>query len=550
MTRFLPRLAAASFAMWGHAVLSGATTSPARAEPAAPSPPGSSALSVPIDGSAVMAVVSIRDQRISLYDANLESLRSNVSSGMTDYETPVGVYAVLQKKEEHHSNLYDDASMPFMQRITWSGIALHAGALPGRPASHGCVRLPHSFSEEIFPLTRLGMRVVVAYADVSPVPISHPRLFQPEAVAQARAATPIAYEPNEEAGPFEPDVRKWPGRQALLDSLKPEARAKAQVAEAAIARAEEFKPAQKAAAQEQAKAAKAFKRADAVKRKADERAASAQRWLEQVRAKSKPERVVKKAEESAQKAAADAAIAAEKLAPVKAALDAADAELARANADLATAETAKTTAVDAANEAKRKMLPVSAFVSLKTQRLYVRQGHEAVLDMPITITSPEEPIGTYVYTAVTYEEDGNTARWIAVSTGPRAALDDDYGYTPRKKRSKAQTPPPTDLAGAKAALDRIHIPADVAQKLAKYTWPGSSLIISDEELSKETGQATDFVVLISGEPQGGIKKRPKRPPNDYYYYFDDDDYYEDRRYDPYRRYDRRRPKYTPFFSFW
>ena len=78
-----------------------------------------------------MAIVSIKDQRVSLYDANGGALRARVSTGRTDYETPVGIYSVLEKQEEHYSNVYDDASMPFMQRITWSGLALHARGFAG-----------------------------------------------------------------------------------------------------------------------------------------------------------------------------------------------------------------------------------------------------------------------------------------------------------------------------------------------------------------------------------------------------------------------------------
>ena len=93
-----------------------------------------------------MAIVSLSNQRITIYDADGWILRAPVSSGQPGYETPAGIYSVIQKEEEHHSNLYDDASMPFMQRITWSGIALHAGLLPGYPASHGCVRMPFDFA--------------------------------------------------------------------------------------------------------------------------------------------------------------------------------------------------------------------------------------------------------------------------------------------------------------------------------------------------------------------------------------------------------------------
>src|SRR6266446_762245 len=143
-------------------------------------------------GAPLMAIVSLRNQRITVYDANGWILRAPVSSGQKGRETPAGIFSVIQKEAEHYSNLYDDASMPHMQRITWSGIALHGGPLPGHPASHGCVRMPYGFAERLFDATRLGMRVIVAPGDVAPVEIAHPALFLPKpgagAVAAARAA--------------------------------------------------------------------------------------------------------------------------------------------------------------------------------------------------------------------------------------------------------------------------------------------------------------------------------------------------------------------------
>src|SRR5919201_4365492 len=138
-------------------------------------------------GTPLLALVSLKDQRVTIYDKDGAILHSPVSSGQTGYETPVGIYAVLQKEAEHYSNRYDDASMPFMQRITWTGIAFHGGALPGYPASHGCVRLPHSFAERLFPLTKLGLRVVISRYDVAPSPISHPALFKPTPLSEAPA---------------------------------------------------------------------------------------------------------------------------------------------------------------------------------------------------------------------------------------------------------------------------------------------------------------------------------------------------------------------------
>src|SRR5258708_22845151 len=138
------------------------------------------------------AIVSLRNQRITAYDAKGWILRAPVSSGQKGRETPAGIFSVIEKQAEHYSNLYDDAYMPHMQRITWSGIALHGGPLPGHPASHGCVRMPYDFAKRLFGVTKLGMRVIVAPSDVAPVEIVHPALFptQPRAgtVAAARAA--------------------------------------------------------------------------------------------------------------------------------------------------------------------------------------------------------------------------------------------------------------------------------------------------------------------------------------------------------------------------
>src|SRR6202165_4357626 len=145
-----------------------------------------------IAGEPIMAIVSLRSQRITVYDANGWILRAPVSSGQHGRETPAGIFSVIQKEAEHYSNLYDDAYMPDMQRITWSGIALHGGRLPGYPASHGCVRMPFDFAEPLFDATRLGLRVIVAPTDVAPVEIAHPALFPSKpgagALAAARAA--------------------------------------------------------------------------------------------------------------------------------------------------------------------------------------------------------------------------------------------------------------------------------------------------------------------------------------------------------------------------
>jgi hypothetical protein len=153
-------------------------------------------------GEPIMAIVSIKSQQFTFYDADGWILRAPVSTGATELETPAGVFAIVQKKKDHHSNMYDDAWMPHMQRITWNGIALHGGPLPGYAASHGCVRLPFSFAERLFDKTRIGMRVIIAPDDTTPVAFSHPALLVPNAEALAAAsvrAGPLAREAAEAA---------------------------------------------------------------------------------------------------------------------------------------------------------------------------------------------------------------------------------------------------------------------------------------------------------------------------------------------------------------
>jgi hypothetical protein len=108
-----------------------------------------------------LAIVNLETQRLVLFRDGLPIAASTVSSGSKGHETPTGVFQILQKHAEHYSSTYNNAPMPNMQRLTWQGVALHAGNLPGYPASHGCVRLPHTFSELLFGATQTGMTVVI-----------------------------------------------------------------------------------------------------------------------------------------------------------------------------------------------------------------------------------------------------------------------------------------------------------------------------------------------------------------------------------------------------
>lgn len=124
-------------------------------------------------------MISLRKQRLRLFDGNREIASSRISSGRSGFDTPTGVFSILEKKKYHESNIYAGAPMPFMQRITWSGIAMHAGVVPGYRASHGCVRLPYSFAKTFFGRTDVGGRVIITNDEVAPRDFEHPTLFKP-----------------------------------------------------------------------------------------------------------------------------------------------------------------------------------------------------------------------------------------------------------------------------------------------------------------------------------------------------------------------------------
>lgn len=124
-------------------------------------------------------VVSLTEQRAYVYRNGLRVGVATISSGRKGYETPTGVFTILQKDKDHHSNVYDNAPMPYQQRLTWSGVALHAGGVPGYPESHGCVHLPTAFAQKLFDASNMGMTVVVSEAGDSPVQLVHPGPLSP-----------------------------------------------------------------------------------------------------------------------------------------------------------------------------------------------------------------------------------------------------------------------------------------------------------------------------------------------------------------------------------
>jgi hypothetical protein len=406
-------------------------------------------------GEPIMAIVSIKGQRVTFYDSEGWIMRAPVSTGTTGRETPAGVFAVVEKDKDHHSTMYDDAWMPNMQRITWNGIALHGGPLPGYAASHGCVRMPYGFAEKLFDKTRIGMRVIISPLDVEPVDFSHPLLFQPKADALAAA----------------------PG---LAETAAHEA------ADAANA-ASEAKKASLAATHDTASLSLAVKKLE----RARTRASAEVAYTDKLAANAKSDQAKARAEDLKQKAAAKLADAETQLANDKSgAKDKLDAAAAAKDA-LKAADAKKIETAKAATEAKLALEPVSVYISRATQKLYVRRNthqpapdgggevFDTSIEVPVTIRDPGRPIGTHIFTAMARNDQG--LRWSEVTI--------DSGDD------------------AKDALDRITFPQDLFDRLGATAVPRSSIVVSDEPLSKETNYRTEFVVVLNNQPQGGFITR-------------------------------------------
>ena len=151
----------------------------------------------------MVMVVSLPQQIAYVYRNGVVIGASSVSTGKKGHETPTGVFTILQKHADHYSNIYDAAPMPYMQRLTWSGVALHAGRLPGYPASHGCIRMPYDFAKQLYEQTSTGITIVVADEKQFPSTVANPGLFAPVDVGEP----PRPSSPRRASSPGSPSSR-------------------------------------------------------------------------------------------------------------------------------------------------------------------------------------------------------------------------------------------------------------------------------------------------------------------------------------------------------
>src|SRR5271166_4848213 len=146
----------------------------------------------------MVMVVSLTEQRAYVYRNGILIGAANVSTGRPGHPTPVGVFTVLQKQKEHRSTLYDGAPMPYMERLTWGGVALHAGGLPGYPESHGCIHLPSEFARRLFDISPNGMTVVIGTEATAPEQVAHPGYLAPVKVVGGAPVEHVPFAPTED----------------------------------------------------------------------------------------------------------------------------------------------------------------------------------------------------------------------------------------------------------------------------------------------------------------------------------------------------------------
>lgn len=296
-------------------------------------------------------VISLDKQQLTLYSDGQPIAYSRVSTGTPGHPTPTGVFSVIQKDRWHRSNLYDDAPMYYMQRITWSGVAMHQGIVPNYPASHGCIRLPEAFAKQLWRITKLGVRVIVARGEVTPVAISHARLFT------------LKSEPLEAKvdGKVEPVVTSAERVRAAYGALE--------VAQLASKKRD--------VAAREVTASDASKLADPA--------------LDAIAYAIKTPRETPATSSEVVRSAYDS-------------FEAPKVRRAKSVASNAVAEIKPL-----------KPGPISVFISRKEGKLFVRKGFDPVFSTPVTFEQPDKPLGTHVYTALAVKDDNTTMRWNVMS---------------------------------------------------------------------------------------------------------------------------------------
>jgi len=466
----------------------------------------------------LIIAISIEKQNLKIYDANGFFAQTPISTGMRGHPTPMGAFSVIQKHKFHHSNIYSGAPMPYMQRITWSGVAMHAGVLPGYPASHGCIRMPMAFAVKMWGWTRMGARVVVTPGEMTPASFSHPLL-----VAQRAAIPPVGGEEPKMDAPAaarsdEASDAGLPSQPAssqasleLRPSVGHDNGVKPVMAEASVsiswhgqthtADAGSALPATTGSATMTDATSSGGNPSPKTEPAATELPAS-----EPVKAEKHPDTAkadAKAGDVKTEASKADATKSNEKPdTSAKAATDAPGVPDVNYQDHLESGKASVSKPAPAIAAAPKRSGQIAVFVSRKDSKLYVRQNFSPLFDMPVTISPGDRPLGTHVFTAQVDKSDANVLRWSVVSLPVRARYaehrEGDERISRRLKTAAAVEVKQVTLPDSPAeALDRITIPPDAMARIAEALSTGGSIIVSDQGINAgETGEGTDFIVSL------------------------------------------------------
>jgi len=423
-------------------------------------------------------IISIDQQQLHLYSGGVHVADTPVATGVPEHPTPLGVFSVIDKQRYHQSNIYSGAPMPYMQRITWSGVALHQGNGAGHRASHGCIRMPEAFAARLWVLHSLGARVVIARPELTLQEVADPHLFAHKDLP--RPAPAAALEALKTAQTIDGARTSDAAMPAISGASAGGAAKGIDPADAAKSVAAELR-----LTKEATDAA-----ADATSADALTIAAPAAGVVQN----SNPSAPVRDAGVLANPLPASLQIGksvdSPAAPPAKPAID----------ANLKAVPVPPSKPADLVRGAIGA--PIAIFVSRKTGRIYVRRHFAPLFDSAIAIDRPDQPLGTHLFTAMEYSDNGSAFRWNVISLpggSPKMTRSEKvpqrWGRWRRKEESDARVPDLPPPQTPQQALARIEIPQSVIDRISELMVTGSSLVISDQGLGEETGEGTDFVVV-------------------------------------------------------
>ncbi len=477
----------------------------------------------------LFAVVSVADQHISIYDHNGLVARSMVSTGIADHPTPKGIFTILGRERFHQSNIYSGAPMPFMQRITWSGIAMHTGVVPGHPASHGCIRLPAEFASKLWGMTHVGERVVISPREVTPHEFNEPFIITPKMQTISEPMKSDASNSvNSEKIPQEKTLNPYQyAEQMKARAVNEVLAANKDLKEAVVQQRlkgndvgllmADLKKVQTEVAAIQSKLSmyskiydEAVEKVKIKSQEAEQAKINLKEQLSGALSQKKIDLIVKASEKAIafkEAALTDKTKNEEALSAAKMKLDNLTKLISVRSLDLSEADrrlSELTNITNAAKEreklARQRMAPLSVMISRRDQKIYVRQGLVPVFDGPVTIRDMGAPLGEHLYIATAATEDGKSLKWSALSLPPSDKHEvDEVIKVKLDSRSQInhQLFDSSLASNASEALGRIEISQDVRDRLEERLWVGSSMIISDQSPSSETGNdGTDLTVKI------------------------------------------------------